>query len=305
MLEQFFTGVLNQLQAEIDLINSIVPHSVTKGSLNEESFRRIMESFLPIRYAVGTGIVIDSHGNRSSQVDLLLYDKLNSSKLFKHFSQVIFPIETVFACIEVKTKISKSGLIEIADENLKISQLKHSLPVLRSFKLSSTTPNAIDFSEYVTRPPMTYLVSYQTQTNNPLTVRGWFENCSNKEFLPDMSLFLDLGMVVFRPKPKEKQTFNYLITPARHTDTQNPNEGIVYLDRPNADFMMNGRIYRSSYWKGNGGYPIIMPEKALLSFLIQLSRAADAFPKSDSFDPTPYLAKNSDEGLDVVDSDKD
>ena len=71
MLERFFAGVLSQLQAEVDLINALVPHNATKGTLNEESLRRILTAFLPTRYAVGTGFVIDSFGKRSRQVDLV------------------------------------------------------------------------------------------------------------------------------------------------------------------------------------------------------------------------------------------
>ncbi len=47
-----------------------------------------------------------------------------------------------------------------------------------------------------------------------------------------------------------------------------------------------------------------MPEKALLSFLIQVARALDAFPKHDSFDPTPYLAQYADEGINVLDGER-
>ena len=151
---------------------------------------------------------------------------------------------------------------------------------------------------------MTYLVAYHTETDSPLTVRRWFERSSEKEFLPDLALFLDLGMIVYRPRPVETSVFDFLLMPARNTDIGQAQPGIVYLPTPSTTASLNGRIYRSSRWKGNGGYPVIMPEKALLSFLIQLSRAVDAFPKHDSFDPTPYLTQYSDEGLDVLDNER-
>ena len=304
MLERFFAGILSQLQTEVDLINALVPHNATKGTLNEESLRRILASFLPTRYAVGTGFVIDSFAGRSRQVDLVVFDELYSPKLFKTFSQVLFPVETVFACIEVKTSINKAGLAEIAKENRSICELKHSLPLVRRVAPSRTVPNAIDFSEHHTRPPMTYLVAYHSETDSPLTVRQWFEQSPEKEFLPDLALFLDLSMIVYRPKPVEKSVFDFLLMPVRNTDIGQPQPGIVYLPAPCTTASLNGRVYRSSRWKGSGGYPIIMPEKALLSFLIQLSRAVDAFPKHDSFNPTPYLAQYSDEGLDVLDNER-
>lgn len=300
MLEQFFSGILHQLQTEVDLINSLVPHNATKGTLNEQSLRRILSSFLPNRYSIGSGLVIDSFGARSRQVDLVIFDELHLSKLFRTTSQVLFPVETVFACIEVKTSINRAGLNEIAQENQFINQLKHSVPFIRRVSPSKSLTNTFDFSEFATRPPMTYLVAYHCDTDHPLTVRKWFEKSAEKDFLPDLALFLDLGMIVYRPNPIEKSVFDFLIMPARNTDIGGSLPGIAYLSDPCTRMMLNGREFQSSRWKGNGGYPIIMPEKALLSFLVQLSRAIDAFPKNDSFDPTPYLAQYSNEGLDVL-----
>lgn len=300
MLEQFFSGILRQLQTEVDLINSLVPHNSTKGTLNEQSLHKILTSFLPSRYSIGSGLVIDSFGRRSRQVDLIVFDEFHMSKLFRTTSQVLFPVETVFACIEVKTSVSKADLNEIAQENQHINQLKHSVPFINHLSPSKSLPSAIEFSELTTRPPLTFLVAYHCDTNHPLTVRKWFEDSPEKDFLPDLTLFLDLGMIVYRPKSMEKSVFDFLIMPVRNTDIGELSPGIAYLPQPGTRVALNGRTYQSSHWKGKTGYPVIMPEKALLSFLVQLSRAIDAFPKSNSFDPTPYLAQYSDEGLEVL-----
>ena len=301
MLERFFAGVLTQLQAEVDLINSLVPHQGTKGSLNEESLRRILTSFLPSKYTLGTGFVIDSLGSRSRQVDIIIFDELNSSKLFRNFSQVLYPVESVFACIEVKTSTDKADLAEIAQENRAIAALKHYAPVVNSLRPHPTIPHTIETSALNTKPPLTFLVSYHTGSANPLTVRSWFEECGEKEFLPDIALFLDLGMVAIRPKSTEKETFDFLLMPARSVDLGDSDPSVLYLPAPCFTTTLNGRPYRSSRWKGkNGNYPIIMPEKALLTFLVQVSRSLDAFPKYESFDPTSYLPKYSDEGLEVL-----
>ncbi len=303
MLEQFFSGILTQLQAEIDLINSIVPHNVTKGSLNEASFRKIVESFIPSRYDIGSGIVIDSHGNKSNQIDLIIFDKFFSSKLFRTYSQVIYPVETVFACIEIKTKLDKAELEEVAKENINIANLKHYSNFINTIRPSKTVPKAIDFTEHETRPPLTFLLAYHTSTVNPLTVKRWFEENSNKKFLPDLTLFLDLGMAVIRTNPIEKENFDFIITPVRNNDIGYQDNDIAYVKEPNKLCNTNGRTYKSSSWKSkNGGYPLIMPEKALLSFLINLVRTIDVFPKDTSFDPTPYLKEYSDEGIEVIDN---
>jgi len=109
-------------------------------------------------------------------------------------------------------------------------------------------------------------------------------------------------MIVLRPKPVDKLTYDFLLIPVRNTDVGSQEVGILYASKPNETIALKGRTYHSSTWKGKGGFPVIMPEKALLSFLIQCCRAIDHFPKHDIFDPTPYLAKFSDEGLEVLDN---
>src|SRR2546425_1682633 len=170
MLEQFFSGILHQLQGEVDLINALVPHNATKGDLNEQSLKRILASFLPNRYAIGSGFVVDSFGARSKQVDIVVYDAIYSTKLFNATSQVIFPVETVLACIEVKTQINRAGLEEIVKENEAINKLQHYAPAIQAVRTSGSPP-PIQLSERNTRPPLTFTVASHTESDNPSTVR--------------------------------------------------------------------------------------------------------------------------------------
>src|SRR2546426_3501234 len=111
MLEQFFSGILHQLQGEVDLINALVPHNATKGDLNEQSLKRILASFLPNRYAIGSGFVVDSFGARSKQVDIVVYDAIYSTKLFnatsrseEHTSELQSPCNLVCRLLLEKKK---------------------------------------------------------------------------------------------------------------------------------------------------------------------------------------------------------
>ena len=113
------------LRAEIDLLNQIIPHSSTKGTRNEEALKSIIENFLPKKYSVGSGIIIDSFGNASKQVDLVIYDSTIYPSLFSQTSTSIYPVETVLATIEVKTFLDESALGEIVENTKSIKKLKH------------------------------------------------------------------------------------------------------------------------------------------------------------------------------------
>lgn len=299
MLERFFSGVLSQLQAEIDTLNALVPHYGERGALNEESLRRVLTRFLPNRYAIGTGFVIDSFGSCSRQVDLLIYDDWSPPRLFNAVSQMMFPVETVFACIEVKTTAAKQHLVEIADENKVLSQLKHYVSSIQSQKVLQGEPMRIALSTSATRPPLALLVAYRSSTDNPLTVRRWFEEFAEPQYLPDIALFLDLSMLVLRTK----EGFDFILITLRDIDIGGATIHPLFYPHPLATVPHNGRMYHSSRWKSiDGGYPLLMPERALLGFLVELARVLDELPKHASFDATHYLREDGMSGLDVVDN---
>ena len=74
IIEQYYRGITQQLRSEVDFINSLFQHQGVKGEGNEEILRDLLRRFIPKRYGVGTGIVIDRHGNQSRQSDIIIYD---------------------------------------------------------------------------------------------------------------------------------------------------------------------------------------------------------------------------------------
>jgi len=300
MLERFSTGLINQLQAEVDSINELVMHHVTKGSLNEQAFKRILASFLPSRYSLGSGFVIDSFGSTSKQVDILIFDEFFASRLFRNFSQVLFPVETVYACLEIKTSIDRGGLEEVTFENEAIAQLKNYEYTINTLELAQTPGFQMKFQARNTRPPLTGLVVYRASSSNPRTIRSWFEDSTRQQYMPDFTLFLDIGVAVIRPNATNPTALDFLVMPARESDSGKDGKQPLYSPTPNTQIFLNGRAYRSSEWKGQQGYPIVMPEKALLNFLIQLARVLDAFPKLEHFDPARYILETTQEGLEIL-----
>ncbi|MFN7098267.1 MAG: DUF6602 domain-containing protein, partial [Gammaproteobacteria bacterium] len=59
ILEQYYNGICQQLRAEVDFISSIFHHQGLKGEGNENILRDLIKRFIPKKFGVGTGIVID------------------------------------------------------------------------------------------------------------------------------------------------------------------------------------------------------------------------------------------------------
>src|SRR5207249_1458138 len=96
-------------------------------------------------------------------------------------------------------------------------KLQHYAPAIQAVRTSGSPPS-IQLLESNTRPPLTFKVAYHTESDNPSTVRQWFEQVDEKAALPDLTLFLDLSLVAFRSRPVDKEQFDFLLMPARNTD---------------------------------------------------------------------------------------
>lgn len=91
---------------------STITHPGLKGTALEILVRDLFRPLLPSDIGVGTGQIIEcASGKLSNQIDIILYDKsILPPVLFDEFTG-IFPIEAVLYAIEVKTKLSRAGLV--------------------------------------------------------------------------------------------------------------------------------------------------------------------------------------------------
>lgn len=106
----YWNGVMQRLQAEVEQMNHLIAHQGAKGTENELSLARLVENLIPARFGVGSGLLVDSTGQSSKQMDLIVYERGNEPGIFAQTNQVMFPVENVRLCIEVKTTLTKSAL---------------------------------------------------------------------------------------------------------------------------------------------------------------------------------------------------
>jgi Domain of unknown function (DUF6602) len=116
IVEEYWSGVLNRLQSEVDVFNELITHAGERGRENELSFARILASLIPRRYGVGSGLLIDSEDHYSKQTDIVIYNQADEPAILAQTSQIIYPVECTRACLEVKTRL---GSEEIKDAGKK------------------------------------------------------------------------------------------------------------------------------------------------------------------------------------------
>lgn len=65
-----------------------------------------MQSYLPQRYQAQKAHVVDSNGDFSQQIDVVVFDRQYSPLVFKYEGKIIIPAESVYAVFEAKQVIN-------------------------------------------------------------------------------------------------------------------------------------------------------------------------------------------------------
>lgn len=291
LLHTYYKGVLERLRLEVELLNQIIPHNPTKGTANEDALKSILKQFIPSRYSVGSGVIIDSFGNNSRQIDLLIYDGHLYSQLFSQGYTALYPVETVIATIEIKTYLDNSKLEDVRKNTEFIRNLRHYTEKIVINQPSSENP--LHIIEYPTRPPSSHLFAYRLDSQNLATWKDRFYNCSKIESTPDTSILLDIASV-FHFSDSDKRTledieYGFFALRCSDAGVNGPPHGFIDCKKPNFNVVINNQNYKSSSFEKDGRYPLLMPERSFLSFILRLHRLIEIWPKHISFDPTKYL----------------
>lgn len=132
-LREAFALEQSLLQVQLELSRQSVTHSGVLGEVNENRFIDALRRYLPRRYAVETGIVLDSLGKTSDQMDVIVYDNQYTPTLLDQENHRFVPAEAVYAVFEVKPAIDKAYLEYAADKAASVRKLKRtSIPIVHA-----------------------------------------------------------------------------------------------------------------------------------------------------------------------------
>jgi hypothetical protein len=110
-----FSAISAKLTADYQRTSQIA-HRGGKGSAREESLRAFLRDYLPARYSIGQGEVLHWSNQRSRQCDIVIYDGSRCPRLLIDDDHSVFPLESVFGTVEVKSVLTAQEL-ERAFEN--------------------------------------------------------------------------------------------------------------------------------------------------------------------------------------------
>lgn len=117
-LRSAFAAEQEVLTVQLKLSSKSITHDGVMGEVNEQHFIQILRKYLPMRYAVDRGIVIDSNGATSDQIDIVIFDNQYTPTLLDQHAHRFIPAEAVYCVLEAKPTINKTYL-EYAGEKAK------------------------------------------------------------------------------------------------------------------------------------------------------------------------------------------
>ena len=201
ILNQYYKGIHGQINSKVQQINQLFNHNGLKGEGNEHVIRDLIRDFLPKKYGIGSGIIIDKNGNQSRQCDIIIYDNHNYPELLSMSSSKFYPIDIVYLFIEVKTTLNKNQSkisIQNIDSVLKLDYIKELFRTTPTEPIGKDISKTILFEERQSTPPIGIVFSYNTTTNNLNTFMKWFmnDNDSKNEYFPSHICSLDQGILV-------------------------------------------------------------------------------------------------------------
>jgi len=123
-LRRVFLGLQTEMVAKLQTARRNIHHPGTKGDVSENSWLKMLETYLPRRYAVQKAIIVDSDGNLSDAIDVVVFDRHFSPFLFHQEGACYIPAESVYAVFEVKQKLDKSNLKYAAKKAASVRRLK-------------------------------------------------------------------------------------------------------------------------------------------------------------------------------------
>lgn len=88
----------------------LLPHPDEVGGNLELHWAEMLRGFLPKRYTVGKGFVVDVNGARSEQIDVIVFDQQYSPQIFTRDETNYVPAESVYAVFEAKQDLSKQQI---------------------------------------------------------------------------------------------------------------------------------------------------------------------------------------------------
>jgi hypothetical protein len=129
-LQQLLASLHDDIERRLETARKSFGHPVTKGDASEAIWLDLLQTYLPKRYQAASAHVVDSKGEFSQQIDVVVFDRQYSPFIFQFEGQLIIPAESVYAVFEAKQAANAEQVAYAIDKVASVRRLhRTSLPI--------------------------------------------------------------------------------------------------------------------------------------------------------------------------------
>ncbi|MBE5315170.1 MAG: hypothetical protein H4O13_07185 [Xanthomonadales bacterium] len=122
VLPDYLKDVTREMAAKSAAIRrDFATHRLSAGENREGLVSQFLREHLPQKLGISSGLIFSSEGLFSNQADVIVVDHLNNAPLHATSRNTLWPVEAVYALVEVKTSLSPA---EIKDSVAKCRRYK-------------------------------------------------------------------------------------------------------------------------------------------------------------------------------------
>lgn len=127
-LLQHAMGELSSALANAVGATSLIQHRLLKGEFRERRVIAGLRPFIPRRYEMSSGVIVNAGGHFSRQQDIILSDSLLAPPFLAAGELGVHPIEAVAAVIEVKSVATAQAMREAVENIASVKRLASDEP---------------------------------------------------------------------------------------------------------------------------------------------------------------------------------
>jgi len=124
-------------------------HHGMAGNVRQILVEKLLVPLLPEGVHIGSGKVTDSSGNLSSETDIIIYDRRIVPPILYDEKSGVFPIESIYYVIEVKTTLTKGEFDKSIRNGQKLRSLRGSQPHSALFAFNSDLRRSKDSKRFI------------------------------------------------------------------------------------------------------------------------------------------------------------
>lgn len=106
-IKNLFSALDEEMRLKLSSKIDEIYHPTARGNESELNWIGLLRTYLPERYKIDSGFVVDCDGYISDQIDIIIYDRHFTPFIFRGGSTIYIPAEGVYAVFEVKPHFDK------------------------------------------------------------------------------------------------------------------------------------------------------------------------------------------------------